>query len=147
MWEEHPNVFQEVGDVTIRGKEYFQLPAFPGNGIDTTTRDIAAPTDVEICQIVTCISNGNECLVSDAFAGIAEANLCDSVRVDIMIVDNIDNVFVPQLIEIATQSIPEVVYFVYKLIKTCTVQYSTVHGQFPASLPTLWKSIIPTCII
>ena len=104
MWEEHPNVFREVGDVTITGTESFQLPAFPCNGIDPMTRDVAATTDGEIYQIATCISNGNECLVSDACAG-TEVNICDYGRVDIMIVEKINNVLVPQLVLlIATQS-------------------------------------------
>jgi hypothetical protein len=89
MWEEHPNVFREVGDIATSGMEFFQLPAFPCNGIDPRTRDVA-PIDVEICQIGTCISNGNDCLVSDVFA-VIEANLCDSGRVDIIIIDTINN--------------------------------------------------------
>ena len=113
MWEENPNLFREVGDVTIIGMECFQLPAFPSNGIDPTTRDVAAMTDAEFYQIVTCISNGNECLVSDAFAAI-EVNLCDSARVDSVIVDDFNNVLVPKLIDIAivsTQSTGEVQLF------------------------------------
>ena len=110
MWEEHPNVFREVRDVTRRGTEFFQFLAFPCNGIDPTTRDVAAPIDFETCQIGTCISNGNECLVSDACA-VIEANLSDSGRFNIILVEKINNVLVPQFIDIAivsTQSIVEV---------------------------------------
>ena len=110
MWEEHPNVFWEIRDVTIRGPECFQLPAFPGNGIDSRTRDVLATSDAEPCEVVACISNGNECLVSDACAE-CEANSCDSVRADSsIIVEKINKVLVPQLIWIfeSTQSIVEV---------------------------------------
>ena len=106
MWEENPNLFREVGDVTIIGMECFQLPAFPSNGIDPTTRDVAAMTDAEFYQIVTCISNGNECIVRDAVAAF-EVNPSDSSGS--IIIDNINNVLVPQLIDIVvTQSIVEI---------------------------------------
>ena len=103
MWEEHPKVFREMRDVATSGKESSQFPAFPRNGIYPSTRDVAAFIHVEKCQIVTCISNGNECLVSDAFAAI-EVNLCDSARVDSVIVDDFNNVLVPKLIDIAIVS-------------------------------------------
>jgi len=67
--------------------------------------------DTEIsCQVVACISIGNECLVSDEFATL-EVNPCNSVRVDIIIIiiiiiiEKINNVRVRHPIPIvATQS-------------------------------------------
>ena len=89
MWEDHPNVFLDVGDIATSGMEFFQLSAFPCTGIEPRTHRVA-PIDVEICQIGTWISKGNDCIVSDVFA-VIEANPCDAGRVDIVIVDNINN--------------------------------------------------------
>ena len=68
--------------------------------------DVAAMTDAEFYQIVTCISNGNEGIVRDAVAAF-EVNPSDSSGS--IIIDNINNVLVPQLIDIVvTQSIVEI---------------------------------------
>ena len=88
--------------VTRTGIECFQLPTFPCNGIDPMTRDVLAISDVEPFQVVACISNGNECIVSDVFAE-QETNLCDSGRVDIIIIEKINNVFIPQLLIIVSK--------------------------------------------